>query len=86
MYSNLINIKYFIVLIIVMFLLFSKSLWAGDCETTISSDTTSQLSCADNDSLTVDSQGSIIFDNQNAVLATTKNDITISNSGTIKVW
>ena len=68
-----------------IFFLFSKSIWAGACNTTISTPTTSQLSCADNDSLTVDSGGSITFDNQNGVLATKKNDITISNSGTIKV-
>jgi len=67
-----------------IFFLFGKSAWAGACDTTISSATTSQLSCADDDSLTVDSGGSITFDNQNAVLATKKNNITISNSGTIK--
>ena len=70
----------FVRLIIIFYCLvclFNKSALAGDCDTTISSATTSQLSCADNDSLTVDSDGSITFDNQNAVLATKKNDITI---------
>ena len=44
-----------------IFFLFGKSAWAGACDTTISSATTSQLSCADDDSLTVDSGGSITF-------------------------
>ena len=68
-----------------IFFLFSKSIWAGACNTTISTPTTSQLSCADNDSLTVGLGGSITYDNQNAVLATQKDGVTISNSGTIKV-
>ena len=62
----------FIIIFFGIFFLFSKSTWAGACDATISSATTSQLSCADDDTLNIDSDGSITFDNQNAVLATKK--------------
>ena len=67
-----------------IFFLFSKSAWAGACDTTISSATTSQLSCADNDSLTVTSDGSIAFEEQNAVDAQQEDGVKITNRGTIK--
>ena len=48
-----------------IFFLFSKSTWAGDCDIIISIATTSQLSCADDDFLTVEGpDGSITFDNE----------------------
>ena len=39
--------------------LYSSSAWAGDCNTTISSSTTSKLTCAANDELTITSDGTI---------------------------
>ena len=63
--------------------LFFNNSFALDCNRTISAAVTEQYSCVDDDSLTV--TGSIIYDNQNAVLATQKDNVTISNSGTIKV-
>ena len=66
-----------------IFFLFSKSAWTGDCDTTISSATTSQLTCADNDSLTVDQDGSIVYDGQNAVASQGEDGVTITNAGTI---
>jgi hypothetical protein len=57
---------------------------AGDCDTSISSATTSQLVCADDDSLTVTSDGSIAYDEQNAIDAQQEDGITITNRGTIK--
>ena len=42
------------VLLIIGFMFFySSSAWAGPCNTTLSSDSTSQLDCSDNDELTV---------------------------------
>ena len=38
---------------------YSNSAWAGDCNTTISSSTTSKLTCAANDELTITSHGTI---------------------------
>ncbi len=57
---------------------------AGPCDTTISTATTSQLLCADSDSLTVTSDGSIAYDDQNAVEAQKHDNVTITNRGTIK--
>ena len=86
-YFFLNNCLMFVRLIIIFYCLvclFNKSALAGDCDTTISSATTSQLTCADNDSLTVDPDGSIAYDNQNAVYAQLEDGVTITNSGTIK--
>ena len=58
--------------------------WAGPCDTSISSATTAQLLCADDDSLTVTSDGSIAYDDQNAVEAQQHDGVTITNRGTIK--
>tara|TARA_B100000686_G_scaffold10178_1_gene10243 strand:+ start:159 stop:2801 length:2643 start_codon:yes stop_codon:yes gene_type:complete len=69
--------------IVVLGLLWCNVVFAGACNTTVTAALTEQLSCDDNDSLIV--TGSIIFDEQNAVLGTQKNNVTISNSGTIKV-
>jgi hypothetical protein len=63
--------------------LFFNNSFALDCNRTISAAVTEQYSCVDDDSLTV--TGSIIYNNENAVLATQKDNVTVSNSGTIKV-
>ena len=57
---------------------------AGDCNTTVTTALTDQLSCADDDSLTV--TGSISYNNQNAVLSQQLDGVTITNtkSGTIQ--
>ena len=75
--------KRFLILVLVS-LFYSSFAWAGDCDTTISSATTSQLLCADSDSLTVTSDGSIAYDDQNAVEAQKHDNVTITNRGTIK--
>ena len=72
----------FIFLLFGFFLLYNSPVLAGACDTTISSATTSQLSCSDNDSLTV--TGSISYNNQNAVLSQKLDGVTITNSGTIQ--
>ena len=72
----------FIFLLFGFFLLYNSPVLAGACDTTISSATTSQLSCSDNDSLTV--TGSISYNNQNAVLSQQLDRVTITNSGTIQ--
>ena len=80
----------FFFLIIGLFFIYSSPVLAGACDTTISSATTSQLSCADNDSLTVTSDGSIAYNNQNAVNVLQEDRVTItvqasgSDKGTIK--
>jgi hypothetical protein len=74
----------FFFLLVSFFILYSSPVLAGACDTTISSATTSQLDCDDNDSLTVDSNGSIAFDDQNAVNAQQEDGVTITNSGIIK--
>ena len=57
--------------------------WAGDCDTTISSATTTQLVCADNDTLTV--SGSItLTGSDTAVDAEGEDGVTITNTGTIQ--
>ena len=56
--------------------------WAGDCDTTISSATTTQLVCADNDTLTV--SGSITLASQETVDAEGEDGVTITNTGTIQ--
>ncbi len=71
-------------LLIALLFFYSGSAWAGPCDTTISTATTSQLLCADSDSLTVTSDGSIAYDDQNAVEAQKHDGVTITNRGTIK--
>ena len=72
-----------VVIFILSILLFNNS-YAADCDNnTVSGAVTEQYSCDDNDTLTV--TGSITLDAANAVLATQKNNVSIENSGTIKV-
>ena len=73
-----------LILLVLVSLFYSSFAWAGACDTTISSATTSQLVCADDDSLTVTSDGSIAYDDQNAVEAQQHDGVTITNRGTIK--
>ena len=73
-----------VILIIILGFFWCGPANAGDCDTSISSATTSQLVCADDDSLTVTSDGSIAYDEQNAIDAQQEDGITITNRGTIK--
>ena len=73
-----------VILIIILGFFWCGTANAGDCDTSISSATTSQLVCADDDSLTVTSDGSIAYDEQNAIDAQQEDGITITNRGTIK--
>ena len=87
MYLYLKKYKIFLRLIIIffgIFFLFSKSAWAGDCDTSISLATTSQLVCANDDTLNVSSGGSIIFDGDRAVDGVSTSGVTIINEGTIQ--
>ena len=73
-----------VILIIILGFLWCGTANAGDCDTSISSATTSQLVCADDDSLTVTSDGSIAYDDKNAVETQQEDGVTITNRGTIK--
>ena len=73
--------KKLILLVLVSFF-YSTFVWAGDCDTTVAGTENDQLSCADNDTLTV--TGTISYDGINAVLGTTIGDLTVINSGTIE--
>ena len=69
--------------------LYSSSAWAGDCDTTISSSTTSKLTCAANDELTITSSGTIEVGGTAGTTTTAidgypfKDNLTINNAGTI---
>ena len=79
------KLVFFKIIFVVFFSFFvNKTVLAGPCDTTISTATTSQLLCADSDSLTVTSDGSIAYDDQNAVEAQKHDNVTITNRGTIK--
>ena len=79
------KLVFFKIIFVVFFSFFvNKTVLAGPCDTTISTATTSQLLCADSDSLTVTSDGSIAYDDQNAVEAQKHDGVTITNRGTIK--
>ncbi len=78
------KLVFFKIIFVVFFSFFvNKTVLAGPCDTTISTATTSQLLCADSDSLTVTSDGSIVYDDQ-AVEAQKHDNVTITNRGTIK--
>ena len=67
---------------------YSSSAWAGDCNTTISSSTTSKLTCADNDELTITSDGTIEVGGTAGTTTTAidgfnDDNLTINNAGTI---
>ena len=81
------KIKNFIVinlLFIFIILINTSAVKAGDCETTISSATTSQLTCADDDSLTVTSSGSISYNNHKTIDLEDEKGVQITNNGTIE--
>ena len=69
--------------------LYSSSAWAGDCNTTISSSTTSKLTCAANDELTITSSGTIEVGGTAGTTTTAidgypfKDNLIINNAGTI---
>ncbi len=48
-----------LLILVLVSLFYSSFAWAGDCNTTISSSTTSKLTCAANDELTITSDGTI---------------------------
>ena len=75
-----------LLILVLVSLFYSSFAWAGDCDTSISSATTSQLECADNDTLTVDSGWSIIVADHDSVDLQTNSasGVTINNAGTIK--
>jgi hypothetical protein len=79
-YPVMLAIRFIITIIFSLF--FHSYLYAGDCNTTVTAALTEQLSCSDNDTLTV--TGSISYNNQNAVLSQQLDGVTITNSGTIK--
>ena len=70
-------------LLVVLFFTTTES-FAGDCETTISSATTSQLTCADDDNLNVTSAGSISYNDHQAVDLEDESGVQITNDGTIE--
>ena len=63
-------------------ILYSDPVLAGACDTTISTATTTQLVCADSD--TLDVSGSITLTSSNAVDAEDEDGVTITNTGTIQ--
>ena len=73
--------KRFILLFLVS-LFYSGSALAGPCDTTVTGTENNQLSCSDNDTLTV--TGTISYDGANAVLGNLIGDLTVINSGTIE--
>ena len=66
--------------------IFAEFSEAGDCNTTISEETTTQLNCADNDSLTITSDGSILNADSNTVVSLNgDSNVNINNAGTLEV-
>ncbi len=70
-------------LLVILFFTTTES-FAGDCETTISSATTSQLTCADDDNLNVTSAGSVSYNDHQAVDLEDESGVQITNDGTIE--
>ena len=79
--KNFFIIKLFFLFIVLINTNFAK---AGDCQATISSATTSQLICADDDSLTVTSTGSISFNDHKTIDLEDEKGVQIINNGTIE--
>ena len=75
-------IKFLSILTITFFL--SNTSFAGECGTTISSVTTNQLECADDDELNVTSAGSITYNDHKAVDLEDESGVQITNDGTIQ--
>jgi hypothetical protein len=73
------------IIAIVFFLSFiTNHSFAGECDTTISSTTTNQLECADDDNLNVTSAGSISYNDHQAVDLEDESGVQITNNGTIE--
>ena len=70
-------------LLVVLFFTTTES-FAGDCEATISSATTSQLTCADDANLNVTSAGSVSYNDHQAVDLEDESGVQITNDGTIE--
>ena len=73
----------FLSILSITFLL-SNTSFAGECGTTISSATTNQLECADDDELNVTSSGSISYNDHEAVDLVGESGVQITNNGTIE--
>ena len=73
----------FLSILSITFLL-SNTSFAGECGTTISSATTNQLECADDDELNVTSSGSISYNDHEAVDLVGESGVQITNYGTIE--
>ncbi len=73
----------FLSILSIIFLL-SNTSFAGECGTTISSATTNQLECADDDELNVTSSGSISYNDHEAVDLVGESGVQITNNGTIE--
>ena len=73
----------FLSILSITFLL-SNTSFAGECGTTISSATTNQLECADDDELNVTSSGSISYNDHEAVDLVGESGVQITNDGTIE--
>ena len=73
----------FLSILSITFLL-SNTSFAGECGTTISSATTNQLECADDDELNVTSSGSISYSDHEAVDLVGESGVQITNDGTIE--
>ena len=73
----------FLSILSITFLL-SNTSFAGECGTTISSATTNQLECADDDELNVTSSGSISYNDHEAVDLLGESGVQITNYGTIE--
>ena len=54
---------------------YNGSAWAGACDTIIAEDSTTQLTCADNDELTVNEGVSLNYTGKNAVFAHTDDNV-----------
>ena len=73
-----------ILLIFSLILLTNTSALAGDCDDTIDSNTTSQLNCANNDTLTVNSGITLDYEGNDVVNAQNTEGVSVTNNGTIE--
>jgi len=78
------SVKIKIVALIFFLSFITNYSFAGECDTTISSTTTNQLECADDDNLNVTSAGSISYNDHQAVDLEDESGIQIINNGTIE--
>ena len=73
-----------LLLIFSLILLTNTSALAGDCDDTIDSNTTSQLNCANNDTLTVNSGITLDYEGNDVVNAQNTEGVSVTNNGTIE--